>query len=298
MKKFNRIIVALDGTDFDKKLLSYFSHFTSITFPKKVYFVYVDPDLETPPNMDIVYKDENGKAIPKDELLKKVFTQRVIESFSNHYEVEFEVNVLEGKPLPALLHWAKVKDVDLFVLGNKKMSEGSGVVANRIARNTKAAVLFVPETSTKHFNTFLVPIDFSAYSELAMSGALELGREVDQATLIAFNVFDVPMTGYPMVNMNYERFVKNMAAFKQEAFDEYIKQFDVDNITIKTDYVENTENNVAKHINAYAHKNKVDLIVMGAKGHGLVERMLMGSVAEKLVSYDKEIPVLILRSTH
>jgi len=296
MKKFNRIIVALDMTDFDEKLLRYFSQFTAITFPKKVYFVYVDPNLETPPNMDIAYKDEDGKPIPKDELLQKVLTQRVKDLFANHYEVDFEVNVLEGKPLQALLHWTKVKEADLLVLGNKKLSEGSGVVANRIARNTNAAVLFVPETSTTPIKTLLVPIDFSSYAELAMNGALQLAKELDQAKIIAFNVFDVPLTGYPMVNMNYERFVKNMATFKQEAFDDYLQKFELDRTTVETAYVENSKNNVAKHLHTFAHEKGVDLIVMGAKGHGLVDRILMGSVAEKLVNYEKETPILILRS--
>lgn len=297
MKKFNRIIVALDNTDFDEKLLSYFTRFTDITFPKKVYFVYVDHNLETPPNLEISYKDEDGKAIPKDELLKRVFTQKVKDSFKNHTEVEFEINILEGKPLDALLHWAKVKDVELLVLGNKRFSEGSGVVAKRIARNTNCAVLFIPETSKENIQEILVPIDFSPYSEAAMNGALQLAKQLkNNGKITAFNVFDVPLTGYPMVNMNYERFVKNMAAFKKEAFESYLNKFDINGTEVSVDYVENDTNNAARHINDYAHKKGFDLIVMGAKGHGLLDRILMGSVAEKLVSYDKEIPVLILRN--
>ena len=296
MRKFNRIIVALDNTDFDKKLISYFSRFTDLIFPKKVYFVYVDQDLELPPNLEITYKDEEGNPIPKDELLKKVLTLKVKENLGHQSDLDFEVEVLEGNPLDKLLHWAKVKDADLLVLGNKKFSEGSGVVAKRIARNTDCAVLFVPETTRSRIDTILVPIDFSKYSETAMTGALEISKELKDVKVTAFNAFDVPLAGYPMINMNYERFVKNMAAFKKEAFEEYLKKFDINGVEVNADYVENDNNNAAQHINNYAHKHNFDLIVMGAKGHGVIDRILMGSVTEKLVSYDKEIPVLILRS--
>lgn len=296
MKKFERIIVALDHTDFDQQLLKYFSLFSKTIFPKKVYFIYVDQNLEKTSDLEIAYKDENGQLVPKDELLKKVLTIQVNEHFANKAEVDFEVEVLEGSPLEQILHWTKVKNADLLVLGNKKFSEGSGVVAKRVARNTDCAVLFVPETSNSFPHHILVPVDFSKYSELAMNGALELAKVGANTEITAFNVFDVPMTGYPMVNMNYERFVKNMASFKKEAFEEYIQKFDLGTIQVHADYVENDTNNVAKHIHRYAHQHNFDLIVMGAKGHSLFDRMLMGSVTEKLVSYDKEIPLLILRN--
>ncbi|MGB0525739.1 MAG: universal stress protein [Flammeovirgaceae bacterium] len=296
MKKFERIIVALDNTIFDEKLLTYFSHFTDIIFPKKVYFTYVDRDLEIPSDMTISYKDESGNSIPKDELLKKVIDQRIKEFYFQHINVDFEVKILEGKPLDELLHWAKVKKADLMVLGNKRFSEGSGVVAKRVARNTDCAVLFIPETSKENIKKILVPVDFSTNSEEAMRGAIQLAKYLDNADITAFNVFDVPMSGYPMINMSYEKFVRNMAAFKKEAFEAYLDKFDHGSVKIEADYVENEHNNVAKYINDYAHKNQFDLIVMGAKGHGVIDRILMGSVTEKLVSYEKEIPLLILRN--
>lgn len=295
MKDFSRIIVALDNTEFDQKLLKYFGHFCDLSNPGKIYFTYVDSDLEVPLDFDIVYKDEKGNPIPKDELIKKIIEQTLRESFASRHGSEVSVNVLEGSPLKSILHWAKVKNADLIVVGNKKLSNGSGVAAKRIARNADASMLFVPETSKENIRKILIPIDFSENSKIAMKGALAIAESLHDPEIVCFNVFNTPMAIYPTINMNYEKFIKGMASFKKEAFDKYIAQFDTKGMDVRTDYVENSHNNVAKHINEYASNNNFDLIMMSAQGHSVFERAIMGSVTEKLLSLEKEIPVMIFR---
>ncbi|HBH24474.1 MAG TPA: hypothetical protein DDY13_13765 [Cytophagales bacterium] len=51
----------------------------------------------------------------------------------------------------------------------------------------------------------------------------------------------------------------------------------------------------AKLIYDYAITNRIDLIVMGAKGKTDDDEILIGSVAEKLIQTDKNIPVLLVR---
>lgn len=54
-----------------------------------------------------------------------------------------------------------------------------------------------------------------------------------------------------------------------------------------------TEGHPADEIIKYAEKNSIDLIVMGTFGKGGVNRLLMGSVANKVVRISK-IPVLVV----
>lgn len=295
MKDFRRIIVALDNTEFDQKLLKYFSHFCDLSNPGKIYFTYVDSNLELTFDFDIVYKDDKGLPIPKDELISKIIHETLRESFGTRHGSKVSVNILEGSPLKAILHWEKVKNADLIVVGNKKSSNGSGVEAKIIARNTKASMLFVPETSRKNIRKILIPIDFSENSKVAMKNALEIAKKLHDPEIICFNMFNTPLASYPTINMNYEKFIKSIASFKKEAFDKYIDKFDTKGLDIRTDYVENTHNNVATHINEYANQNNFDLIMMSAQGHSLLERTIMGSVTEKLLSLDKEVPVMIFR---
>jgi nucleotide-binding universal stress UspA family protein len=44
----------------------------------------------------------------------------------------------------------------------------------------------------------------------------------------------------------------------------------------------------------YAQENKFDLIVLGTRGLGGFKKLMIGSVAEKVVSYSK-IPVMVIR---
>jgi nucleotide-binding universal stress UspA family protein len=50
----------------------------------------------------------------------------------------------------------------------------------------------------------------------------------------------------------------------------------------------------ADEIVAAAKRDKVDMIVMGTHGHGLVGRALMGSVAQRVV-VDASVPVLLVK---
>jgi nucleotide-binding universal stress UspA family protein len=295
MKHFHRVVVALDQSDFDAHLMAYANRFTELTSAHKVYFVYVEKNLELPKHLRVTYKDEQGKELPRDEALRKILRRRVAQHFKASGGAAVEVDVLEGNPMEQLLHYVRVKDADLLVLGNKRVSEGSGVLARKVARNTECAVLFVPETSRTNLHHLLVPLDFSDYSKVAMAAALEIAHEVPEARITAFHVFDVPLQGYPTISLNYETFLKSMVAFKMEAFKEYMRAFDAGAVRVEEAYQENDPPGIAKHINRHAQEHHADLIVMGAQGHTFLERLLLGSVTEKLVTFDKTVPVLVLR---
>ena len=51
---------------------------------------------------------------------------------------------------------------------------------------------------------------------------------------------------------------------------------------------------IADAVQAYAEKNKIDMIIMGSHGHGALKGLVMGSVATKLLA-STTIPVLIIR---
>lgn len=295
MKNFRRVLVALDHSAFDEKLIRYFNEFCDLTAPQKVHFLYVDKDLEVPPGFEIIYKDESGRPLPKDEILKSALQKKVDRGFTKRRQAEVSVDILEGDPLKEILHWVKVKEADLLVVGNKKLSEGSGVMAKRIARHAGCAVLFVPETGQENIHKILVPVDFSDHSRAAMQTAVDLAADLPDAAITAFNTFDVPMTGNPSINMSYERFVEDMTAFKREALEKFVLDFNTNGVQISTAQAVNEKGNPAKLIYTHAIKGFFDLIVIGAKGHNTFERMLLGSVTEKLLSLDKEIPVLVLR---
>lgn len=45
----------------------------------------------------------------------------------------------------------------------------------------------------------------------------------------------------------------------------------------------------------YALATNIDFIIMGAKGHSKIKLLMMGSVAEGMLSSNKFLPTLIIR---
>ena len=62
-------------------------------------------------------------------------------------------------------------------------------------------------------------------------------------------------------------------------------------VTVKGDIL---QGNIAEQIIKYARDDNYDMIVVGTKGHGVLEQLLMGSVTRNLVSLSR-IPVLVVK---
>lgn len=58
--------------------------------------------------------------------------------------------------------------------------------------------------------------------------------------------------------------------------------------------VKTTVGHPADEVLKAAEKEKVDLIVMGSRGHGGIKSMLLGSVAQKVLAH-AEVPVMVVR---
>ncbi|MDW0272071.1 MAG: universal stress protein, partial [Nitrososphaeraceae archaeon] len=65
------------------------------------------------------------------------------------------------------------------------------------------------------------------------------------------------------------------------------------NIRVKTDVIVGVSS-VVKEIVDYAHKNKIDMIVVGSRGLSGIKKMLLGSVASGVVTY-ANCPVLVAK---
>ncbi|MDW0194326.1 MAG: universal stress protein [Nitrososphaeraceae archaeon] len=65
------------------------------------------------------------------------------------------------------------------------------------------------------------------------------------------------------------------------------------NIRVKTDVIVGISS-VVKEIVDYAHKNKIDMIVVGSRGLSGIKKMLLGSVASGVVTY-ANCPVLVVK---
>lgn len=289
-------MVALDNTYFDREVISFANYISELVSPEKVYFVHIDRDLEVPDYLNHEQREDTGVLIPKDEQLKIDIQKVVKQHFHNHTHVSIKVEIKEGTPLKELLHLSKVKHTDLIIVGHKKLSDGSGITANKLAREADCSILFVPEGQELPIKNMIVPFDFSGNSDHALKTGLTLNRKLTDSEITVVHVYDVPLFSNYEINVNYEEMVKNVLNFKKSSFREYLEKQGFENAGIKVKFLANTSGRTVKYINDFILENKPGLVIIGAKGHSSWDAFLLGSVTEKLLSLNAITPILVERN--
>jgi nucleotide-binding universal stress UspA family protein len=181
MALFSRALLALDLSETDDTILRYFAYLQPIMQTRQVYFLHIMPDFINPQKEEAVFQKLFNPEHPIDEKMREEITGQVEKQFGKLKNISLAVEVIEGKPYEKLIHWTKVKDIDLLVTGIKKVSEGSGITPRRVARHSECSILFVPREAALSVQRILVPMDFSENSLRALRTAIDLSREVPDA---------------------------------------------------------------------------------------------------------------------
>lgn len=292
MYNYKRIMVGLDLSLMDKTLIEYTAFLSYYFRPEKIYFVNVQPSLDIPDELREAYPEFDQ---PKDELIKSEVREKIVSHFANYKDFDIEYKVIEGSPGKELLHWAHVKNVDLFITGRKQELQGSGMVPQQLARKISCSVLFVPEKVTMSLRDILVPVDFSDYSNLALEEAKAISK-IDSAVKIHLqHSFEVPM-GYSKTGKSEEEFAHIMEKHAHTRMMKFLEEGKHSSDRIEHVFTFNRERlSPADVINDTAHEEKVDLIIIGAKGRTALTALFLGSVAEKLINKDSDIPLLLVK---
>ncbi|MCC5938445.1 MAG: universal stress protein [Lunatimonas sp.] len=287
MKQFSKVMVGLDLTKMDETLLSNIKIWSPILGIEKIYFVHVAKDLSIPEELSKNYPD---LLAPVDETIIRGIKHELNEfSFD---PTEYEIMVKEGSPMETVLRWCKIKDVDLLVMGRKKQLEGSGSLAKNLAQKSPTSVLFIPEGfGTDHPSKLLVPLDFSDYSRITVDLALKLAAKVN-ATVACCHLYEVP-AGYSKTGKSYEEFKGIMLQNVQKDFAKFTAKHDYTDLPCE--FILKEKQSEARYIIDYGKSFGADMVIIGSRGRTHSAAMLLGSVAEKLIQLNTEVPTLILK---
>lgn len=291
MSDFKRWMVGLDNTLIDKIVIEYTAFLARQLRPEVIYFINVQRNLEVPEAVKEKFPELRK---PADERIKESMTEEVRTFFtdSEYYDLEFKV--VEGNPFEELVRWGSIKNVDLFIAGRKKELKGAGVLPQKLARKASFSVLFVPEKPRFRLQELLVAVDFSTHSEKAFEVALQLARSEDSTTLHALHVYHMP---YGVHQTRLERDYSE--ALKEEATDQYnqmIARHAIGNVHVSPIFQYDNQNRIAEIICETARKRNADLMIVGHKGRSGVMLQLLGSVTEKILQLENEIPVLVIKA--
>jgi nucleotide-binding universal stress UspA family protein len=157
--------------------------------------------------------------------------------------------------------------------------------------------LIIPENSPLKIERIVAPIDFSAHSIEVVRTALALRKRLQpKPEIIALNVYEMPNLSVYRIQKTREELKRIMEEDRQAAFDAFLRQHaNNERKYITTALIEQQKPGIANYLIEFAAEKSADLIIMGAKGHSKVELLLLGSITEKLLSENENIPVLVVK---
>lgn len=289
MKFFSRAMVGLDLTEMDDILIKNTAVFVKFLGINKCYFVHVAKNLEIPREILENYPD---LLAPTDESIEAIITNKLKE---NNFpeDIETEVFVDEGShPLDSFLRWAKIKDVDLIIMGRKDSLPGHGVLADGVAKKAPCSVLLVQEKRPIKFpKKVLIATDFSSHNHLIYEFAEQITNKLG-SELVPLHLYEVPH-GYSKTGKTYEEFSEIMKENAKNDFKKFVSKHHHPELTCEM--LLNDGKNPGNLILEFATKIEADIILLGSRGRTTSAAILLGSTAEKLIHVNKHLPMLIFK---
>ena len=295
MQSFRRIIVALDLSEADRHILQFLAANAALMGIEKIYFVHLMPDFTLPKQVDVEFQKLFAPEYPVDEKVRDKLGFDIQEAFGEEAELEYSIEVIEGKPYEKLLHWIKVKEADLLVVGKKEVSQGSGITARRVARNAKCNILFVPVNGYSEIENIVVPLDFSNHSLHAIQAAQAFKARKPEADIHGLYVVDLPPEDYYTRSRPGKGYRGVLMESAKIAYDSFVKDNGLSREEIEMNFLENKQHDIAGHIEDFALEKPHSMIIMGARGHSPFETFLFGSITEKMAERVNVLPLLVVR---
>lgn len=270
MAKMEKILVATDGSSFSenaiKEAIRLARKCTSRLFAVSV----VITNLEFEVTMPQVVEKEEKKALEHLESIK---------ARASKEGIDCSITVIHGdEPYQDIVRQAQENHVDMIVVGRHgrtglvRLMMGS--VAAKVIGHAPCNVLVVSPTARIELRNILVATDGSQYSEAAFREAISVAKKCG-SLLVAVSVA-ASETELDVAKGNVQKVVDaaNREGVKAEGLTAIGKPYEV--------------------ITETAKQKGADLIVAGSHGRKGFERLLMGSVTEKVIGYS-EGAVLIVK---
>jgi nucleotide-binding universal stress UspA family protein len=269
--KMEKLLLASDGSEFSEGAIREAINLAK-TFSSKLYIISV---AETP---DI--RAYNYPLVAFEKL--EVITRQHLESVRERAEKEGLVCEIIERRGPEtykyIIDEAAKNNVEMIIMGRhgrtRLMRIMMGSVTAKTIGHAPCKVLVVPSVTRITFEKILIPTDGSIFSELASREAISIAKRT-KSSLIALSVAKKD-ENLPVAEVS-------VGMVKEVAEKEGIK---VEALTLKGEPYE--------VIVDTAEKKKAGFIVVGSHGRSGIERLLMGSVTERVIGH-AGCPVLVVR---
>ena len=225
-------------------------------------------------------------------------SQVLAAEMERRYGVAPDVHLMVGKVQAEISNHADAIDADVLVLG----ARGAGFLrelllgstTERVLRRTRRSLLVVKQMAHETYLRVLLPVDFSPRSVDALHRARTVAP---QAELVLLHAFEVPFEGklrYAGVDEGALSSLRIQA--KREAtakLNELVVAAGIDEARVRRLVL---HGEASALILAQELEQDCDLIVIGKRGLGLLEELLLGSVTKHVLAQSSADVLVIDRS--
>jgi nucleotide-binding universal stress UspA family protein len=296
---YRSILLPLDGSSFADEALPMAAHLASVNGAHLTlaHVIRPAPDVMFKmPDEDLTWKTQ-VRVAATDALGEEVLKLKAA-------GVDATAEVREGPIVDALMEVAEAQKADLVVLtthgagGFRRWWLGS--VADALVRRGDLPVLLVrPWDDTEalpsergRFGTVLVPLDGSPASEKVLEHAK--GLKDQGARLILVRVVPSPLEVGSLYGIRTVRLERESHRAQREEAEAYLQKV-ASRLGVGDDEVRVVEaTSAAEGILEAARIHGADLIALSTQGRSALGRMVIGSVADKVIR-GAAIPVLAIR---
>jgi len=217
------------------------------------------------------------------------------QKITDEFKVEVQSLLCEGEPAEVILDVARGKKADLIVLGTygrKGLNRFlMGSVTSGVIAEAQTDVLVVKKPCTEctgEYKSILVPFDGSDFSKRALGRACELSK-VDKS---AVTVLYVIPRYEEMIDFYRTDSIRKSLMQEAEKIIGAAKEFASGQGT--TVLTQISEGHASDTITETVKEKKHDLIVMGSHGYRGVNKAIMGSTTERVIT-NAACPILVVR---
>ncbi|ELZ26222.1 universal stress protein uspa-like protein [Halogeometricum pallidum JCM 14848] len=285
---YERILVPVDGSEGSEEVLYHAGEMAQRTGGEVTLLFVADTsrDSVTVVEDDVVDAlEQEGSGVVDD-------AAEVLDSLG----VGYSTDVVQGDPVPTIVDYAERYDYDAVVMptqGKAGLSKQLlGSVTEKVVRLSERPVVTV-RTGTERSLSFpyervLVATDGSSAATYAAEHAVDLAASLD-ATLHVLSVVDDSLLGLDVRSALSGAEAEEAA---EEAVENVVIAAESRDVEVET-HVEHGSPHEAMldAIESY----DIDAVVMGTTGKGAVDRILLGSVAEKTVR-TSPVPVVTVHN--
>ena len=233
------------------------------------FSVMATPDYESPLGQNM------------HDLEKKAIVARLMDVRKQAEELGVSCEILLGhgeEPYAEIVDQAEASSMDVIVMGRSDKSDlvrsMLGSTTEKVIGHTHSDVVVVPKGGKIEGKGIVLPIDGSRYSEAAAVTVSNLVKQCNAPVTIVAVAIDERLRG------------------DSEAHAEQVRQLMSDNgLSVKVDV---RVGRAEEEIVASAKENGADLIVMGSHGRTGLDRLLVGSVSERVIG-TSECPVMVVK---